>query len=103
MPDFRQTGWIGMKRAFALILTASLMLLSLSGLAQAATTPAIKKAQTQAEALQNLIDQLSDEMSAAAEDYDTAQQQLESQLQFEAEVTRFSTLARRDHLPEPFE
>ena len=77
MPDFRQTGWIGMKRAFALILTASLMLLSLSGLAQAATTPAIKKAQTQAEALQNLIDQLSDEMSAAAEDYDTAQQQLE--------------------------
>ena len=57
MPDFRQTGWIGTKRAFALILVASLLLLSLSGLAQA-TTPAIQKAQSDAEALQALIDQL---------------------------------------------
>ena len=76
MPDFRQTGWIGTKRAFALILVASLLLLSLSGLAQA-TTPAIQKAQSQAEALQSLVDQLDEELSAAAEDYDFASQQLE--------------------------
>ena len=77
MPDFRQTGWIGPRRALALILTASLLLLSLSGLAQATTTPAIQKAQTQAEALQALVDQLDEELSAVAEDYDYATQQLE--------------------------
>ena len=76
MPDFSQTGWIGTKRAFALILTASLLLLSLSGLAQA-TTPAIEDAQSQARALQNLIDQLDERLSAAAEGYDYAHQQLE--------------------------
>jgi peptidoglycan DL-endopeptidase CwlO len=76
VPDFRQTGWIGTKRAFALILVASLLLLSLSGLAQA-TTPAIQKAQSDAEALQALIDQLDEQLSAAAEDYDYASQQLE--------------------------
>lgn len=77
MPDFRQTGWIGTKRAFALILTASLLLLSLSGLAQATTTPAIQQAQSQAQALQKLIGQLDEELSAVAEDYDYAHQQLE--------------------------
>ena len=77
MPDFRQSGWIGSKRALALIVTASLLLLSLSGLAQATTTPAIQKAQTQAEALQSLIDQLDEQLGAAAEDYDYATQQLE--------------------------
>jgi cell wall-associated NlpC family hydrolase len=76
VPDFGQTGWIGTKRAFALIVTASLLLLSLSGLAQATTTPAIQKAQTQAEALQSLIDQLDEQLSAAAENYDYASQQL---------------------------
>ena len=76
MPDFRQTGWIGPKRALALIITASLLLLSLSGLAQA-TTPAIQKAQSQAEALQALVDQLDEELSAVAEEYDYASQQLE--------------------------
>jgi peptidoglycan DL-endopeptidase CwlO len=70
-------GRSGITRTLAFILTMSLVLLSLSSLADAATTPAIKKAQNQAAALQNLIDQLSEEMSAAAEDYDTAQQQLE--------------------------
>lgn len=76
MPDFRQAGSIGIKRAFALILMASLLLLSLSGLAQA-STPAIDKAQSQATALEKLIAQLDEEMSAVTEDYDYANQQLQ--------------------------
>jgi cell wall-associated NlpC family hydrolase len=55
---------------------ASVLLLTLSGLAQA-WTPAIDKAEDQAAALQRLIDQLDEELSAAAEEYDYANQQLE--------------------------
>jgi cell wall-associated NlpC family hydrolase len=77
VPDFRQTGWIGTKRAFALILIASLLLLGLSGLAQATTTPAIQDAQGQARALKNLIDKLDEKLSAAAENYNYAHQQLD--------------------------
>ena len=77
MPDFKLTGSIGTKRALALILCASLMLLSLPGIAQGVTNSSIKKAQSQAQALQNLIGQLDEEMSAVAEEYDTAQQHLE--------------------------
>ena len=76
MPDFRHAGWIGTKRAFALIIIASLLLLTLSGVAQA-TTPAIQKAQKQAQELLALVNQLDDELSAAAEEYNYAAQQLE--------------------------
>ncbi len=76
MPDFGQSGFIAIKRALALILTASLLLFSLSGIAQA-WTPAINKAEDQAVALRKLIDQLDEELSAAAEEYDYAAQQLE--------------------------
>jgi peptidoglycan DL-endopeptidase CwlO len=76
MPDFRHSGWIGTRRAFALVISASLLLLSLSGIAQA-TTPAIQKAQNQAKELLALVNQLDEELSAAAEDYDYAAQQLE--------------------------
>ncbi len=76
MPDSRQTGSIGTKRAFALILIASVLLFTFSGLAQA-WTPAINKAESQAAALRNLIDQLDEELSAAAEEYNYANQQLE--------------------------
>jgi cell wall-associated NlpC family hydrolase len=69
-------GSIGTKRALALILMASVLLLSVSGLAQA-WTPAIDKAESQAEALQRLIDQLDEELSAADEEYVYAAQQLE--------------------------
>jgi cell wall-associated NlpC family hydrolase len=69
-------GSIGTKRALALILMASVLLLSTSGLAQA-WTPAIDKAESQAEALQRLIDQLDEELSAADEEYVYAAQQLE--------------------------
>lgn len=71
-----QAGSIGTKRALALILVASVLLLSVSGLAQA-WTPAIDKAESQAEALQRLIDQLDEELSAADEEYVYAAQQLE--------------------------
>jgi len=76
VPDFRQTGPIGTKRALALILMATVLLFTLSGLAQA-WTPAINKAESQAAALRNLIDKLDEELSAAAEEYDYANQQLE--------------------------
>ena len=76
MPDFTRTGSIGTKRTLALILIATVLLLTLSGLAQA-YTPAINKAESQAAALRNLIDQLDEELSAAAEEYDYANQQLE--------------------------
>lgn len=75
MPGIGQSGSISSKRALALILVTSLLLLSLAGLAQA--TPAIDKAENQATALRNLIDKLDEELSAAAEDYDYAAQQLE--------------------------
>ncbi len=69
-------GLIGIKRGLALVLTASVLLLTLSGIAQA-WTPAIDKAQSQAEAVQRLIDQLDEELSAADEEYVYAAQQLE--------------------------
>lgn len=75
MPDFSRTGWIGTKRAFALIIITSFLLFSLSGIA-AATTPKIQKAQDQAEALRALIEQLDEELSAAAEEYNYATQEL---------------------------
>jgi peptidoglycan DL-endopeptidase CwlO len=76
VPDFKQVGTIGTKRALALILIATVLLFTLSGLAQA-WTPAIDKAVDQAAALRALIDQLDEELSAAAEEYDYANQQLE--------------------------
>jgi cell wall-associated NlpC family hydrolase len=63
------------KRLLALILIASLLLLSGPALVQA--TPAIDRAKAQAEALMNLIDKLDEELSAAAEDYNFANQELE--------------------------
>jgi cell wall-associated NlpC family hydrolase len=58
------------------MLIASVLLLSLSGLVQA-STPAIDKATRQAEALRDLVEQLDEELSAAAEEYNFAKQQLE--------------------------
>jgi len=55
---------------------ASLLTLSLSGAVQA--TPAIDKAKAEAQALMKLIDQLDEELSAAAEDYDYAAQVLKN-------------------------
>ncbi len=76
MPAHKAAGSIGLERAVALIFIASLLLLSLSGIARA-STPAIDKATRQAEALRELVEQLDEELSAAAEDYNFAMQQLE--------------------------
>jgi peptidoglycan DL-endopeptidase CwlO len=63
------------KRLLALVLVASLLLFSGAPLARA--TPAIDKAKAQAQALMDLIDKLDEQLSAATEDYDYANQQLE--------------------------
>jgi peptidoglycan DL-endopeptidase CwlO len=62
-------------RLVALTVAASLLLLCTSSFAQA--TPAIDKAKAEAQALMNLVDKLDEELSAATEDYDYAQQQLD--------------------------
>jgi peptidoglycan DL-endopeptidase CwlO len=63
------------KRLLALLVIVSVLVFSGSTLAQA--TPAINKAKAQAQALMDLVDQLDQELSAATEDYDYANQQLE--------------------------
>jgi peptidoglycan DL-endopeptidase CwlO len=60
----------------ALVLTASLLVVSLAGAAEA-STPAIDQAKSEVQALAELVDQLDAELGAAAEDYDYANQQLE--------------------------
>jgi cell wall-associated NlpC family hydrolase len=62
-------------RAFALILIVSVLLFSLPGLA-AASTPSLNQATSQVQALKDLLAQLDDQMSAASENYDYANQQL---------------------------
>lgn len=63
-------------RLVALVIIASLLTLSLSSVVQA--TPAIDKAKAQAQALIKLIEQLDEELSAAAEEYDYATQVLKN-------------------------
>ena len=76
MPGYRSNEQTQYRRVLALILIVALLALSGSNLANA-STPAIDKATTEAQALSDLIDQLNLELEAAAEDYDTANQQLE--------------------------
>lgn len=103
MPDFRRAGWIGTKRALAVVICASLLLLSLSGIAQA-TTPAIQKAQQQAKELLALVNQLDEELSAAAEEYNYAAQQLkDTQAAIKKTQSQISTAQKdlakvQDHL-----
>jgi peptidoglycan DL-endopeptidase CwlO len=75
VPSTRRIAHVLPKRLLALILIASLLVLSGASVAQA--TPAIDKAKAQAQALLNLIDKLDEQLSAATEDYDYAEQQLE--------------------------
>ncbi len=75
MPGTRRIARAAPKRLLALILIGSVLVLSGSSLAQA--TPAIDKAKAQAQALLNLIDDLDEELSAATEEYDYANQQLD--------------------------
>lgn len=62
------------RRVLAALTIGSLLLLSFSPITQA--TPAIDKAKAEAAALVRLIEQLEEELSAAAEDYDYAREQL---------------------------
>lgn len=75
MPGIRRIAHALSKRLLALVLIASLLLLTASTFVHA--TPAIDKANAQAQALMNLIDKLDEELSAATEEYDYANQQLE--------------------------
>ena len=74
MPGIKRIAHASPKRFLALILVASLLVLSGSALAQA--TPAIDAAKAQAQSLLNLINKLDEQLSAATEDYDYANQQL---------------------------
>jgi cell wall-associated NlpC family hydrolase len=75
VPGTRRIAHALPQRLLALVLVASLLVLSSSAFVQA--TPAIDKAKAQAQALLNLIDKLDQELSAATEEYDYATQQLE--------------------------
>ena len=81
-------------RLLALILVASILLLSSSSATQA--TPAIDKAKAEAQALLNLIDKLDEELSAATEDYDYAAQQLEDTQAQVAKTTANIAKAEKD-------
>ena len=75
MPGSRRIAHVLPARLLALILVASILLLSTSSVTQA--TPAIDQAKAQAQALLKLVDKLDEELSAATEDYDYAAQRLE--------------------------
>ena len=82
-------------RVIALILIVALLALSGSSLANA-SPPAIDKAKTEAQALSNLIDQLNDELGAAAEDYNYANQQFKDTQAAVKKTTTELTTAQQD-------
>lgn len=76
VPGYRWNEQTPRGRVLALVLMTSLLLLCFSSLAHA-STPAIDKAKSQAQALIELIGQLDEKLGAATEDYNYANQQLE--------------------------
>jgi cell wall-associated NlpC family hydrolase len=94
VPGTRRIAHAVPKRLLALAVVASLLLLSGSALVQA--TPAIDRAKAQAEALLNLIDKLDEELSAATEDYNVANQELEDTQAAVKRTTANITRAERD-------
>ncbi len=83
------------RRAVALVLMVTLLTLGASGFAYG-STPAIDQAAADAQALSNLVDQLSGEMEAAAEDYDYANQQLKDTQAAVKKTTAEMTQAESD-------
>jgi peptidoglycan DL-endopeptidase CwlO len=75
VPGYWNREQMPIRRLLALLLVASLLVLSAATLAHASTA-AIDKAKTEAQALSELLDQLSQELEAATEDYNYATQQL---------------------------
>lgn len=75
MPGFRQIASSPFGHVLAVIIIAVLLVLSVPSSAQ--STPAIDKAKREAAALLKLIEELDDELSAAAEEYNYAKQRLD--------------------------
>jgi cell wall-associated NlpC family hydrolase len=94
VPGTRRIAHLLPARLLALILVASIVMLSTSSISQA--TPAIDQAKAQAQALLNLIDKLDEELSAATEDYDYATQQLEDTQAKVKKTTSNITKAEQD-------
>ncbi len=94
MPGTRRIAHASLKRLLVVLLVASVLVLSGSTFVQA--TPAIDKANAQAQALLNLINKLDEELSAVAEEYDYANQQLEDTQAAVKRTTNNITKAERD-------
>ena len=82
-------------RGLALILAVSVLLLSFSGMARAATS-ALDNATSQVQALKDLLAQLDDQMGAATENYDYANQQLADTQAAIAETSKELTQGESD-------
>jgi cell wall-associated NlpC family hydrolase len=82
------------KRVIALVVVTALLFLACSSIAQA--TPAIDKAKAQAQALLALIEELDEELSAATEEYNYANQQLEDTQAAIKRTTSNITKAEKD-------
>jgi peptidoglycan DL-endopeptidase CwlO len=95
VPDHRWTEYVPRRRILALILIVSLLVLCGPSIVQASTA-AIKEAQQEAQALIDLIDQLDQELGAAAEDYDYATQQLADSQAAAKKLTAELKLAEAD-------
>lgn len=95
LPGYTQSGLTRTWCVLALVFTASL-LVALFPAPVRATTPQIQQAQSEAEALMELVDQLYDEMSAATEEYNYANQQLEDTKAAVKKTTRELTQAEKD-------
>ena len=94
MPGTRRIAHAIPKRLLAIVLVASLLLLSGSTIVQA--TPSIDRAKAQAQALLNLIDKLDEELSAATEDYNYANQELDDTKAAVKKTTANITKAEKD-------
>jgi cell wall-associated NlpC family hydrolase len=85
------------RSVLALVFIASLLLLMLSGSSLArASTPAIDQTAAEVRALATLLDQLSNELSAATEDYNYANQQAEDTQAAAKKTSLELTQAERD-------
>jgi cell wall-associated NlpC family hydrolase len=82
------------RRFLALVVVASLLVLSGSSVARA--TPAIDTATAQAKALTKLIDKLDEQLSAATEEYDYASQQVDDTKAAVKRATNDIARAERD-------
>jgi len=82
---------------FVIVLVMAMALLALSGVSLAyASTPAIDKAKTEAQAVSDLIDQLDVELGAATEEYNYANQQFKDTEAAAKKTSKELTRAEKD-------